>query len=126
LKIYGETVETKNPERPRREYKIPNVLSKQEMKKLLGVLRNIKHRTMLTVIYACGLRRGELLNLVPGGIDSRRGSNSLLRCIGCGTVMRRICWRKELLGHKSSRTTEIYTHVSARSIGKIRSTFEAL
>jgi len=27
--------------------------------------------------------------------------------------------RRELLGHKHSKTTEIYTHVSAKSIGKI-------
>jgi Site-specific recombinase XerD len=29
---------------------------------------------------------------------------------------------QELLGHKSSRTTEIYTHVSNRDLSKIKST----
>jgi integrase/recombinase XerD len=59
-------------ERPRREHKLPNVLSKQEVASILGALSNLKHRTMLSLIYACGLRRSELLNLKPENIDSKR------------------------------------------------------
>jgi integrase/recombinase XerD len=40
-----------------------------------------------------------------------------------GTDIRYI---QTLLGHKSSRTTEIYTHVSRRSLGNIRSPFDDL
>lgn len=50
-------------QRPRREKRLPNVLSKEEVKSILEAPTNLKHRAMLSLIYACGLRRGELLNL---------------------------------------------------------------
>jgi integrase/recombinase XerD len=40
-----------------------------------------------------------------------------------GTDLRYI---QELLGHKSSRTTEIYTHLTTKSIQNIRSPFDDL
>jgi integrase/recombinase XerD len=59
-------------ERPRRSRKLPEVLSKEEVEQLLKVPVNVKHRTMLSLIYACGLRRGELLNLKIGSVDYNR------------------------------------------------------
>jgi integrase/recombinase XerD len=185
--------------RPRREKLLPNVLSKEEVKKILESTRNMKHRAMLSLIYACGLRRSELLNLRPIDVDSKRkvliirqakgkkdrivpisekiilllrdyykayrpkkwlfegqfgeeqySATSLQKVLKhsvnqakinkpvtlhwlrhsyathlleAGTDLRYI---QEILGHKSSKTTEIYTHVSTQAIQKIRSPFDDL
>ena len=186
-------------ERPRRKHKLPNVLSKEEIKLILNAHSNIKHKTMLSLIYSCGLRRSELLNLKPSDIDSKRNvviikqakgkkdrivplsqkilimlreyytaykpqtwlfegqiknekyderslANVLKQALAkvnitkpvslhwlrhsyathlleSGTDLRYI---QELLGHSSSRTTEIYTHVSTKNIQQIKSPFDDL
>ncbi|MBL7931259.1 MAG: site-specific integrase [Bacteroidia bacterium] len=64
-----------NPElvhRPKRQKLLPNVLSKEEVKQILEAPSNIKHRAMLSLIYCCGLRCGELLRIKPEHIDRRR------------------------------------------------------
>lgn len=58
--------------RPKRSFVLPNVLSKEEVKLLLNSLSNIKHKAMLSLIYSCGLRRSELLNMKLSDIDSKR------------------------------------------------------
>jgi integrase/recombinase XerD len=58
--------------RPKREKLLPNVLSKEEIKLILNAHSNIKHKMMLSLIYSCGLRCGELLALQPVHIDSKR------------------------------------------------------
>jgi integrase/recombinase XerD len=185
--------------RPRRERLLPNVLSKNEVKRILEAPVNIKHRTMLSLIYSCGLRCGELLRLKPEHIHSKRNilivkmskgkkdrivplSNKTIdvlreyyklykpvtylfegqeagamydprslqmvlkravskagiskpvtlhwlrhsyatHLLESGTDLRYI---QEILGHNSSRTTEIYTHVSTLSLQLIKSPFDTL
>ena len=67
----GSVLITEQLDRPRREHKLPNVLSKEEVAAILQALVNQKHRSMLSLIYAYGLRRGELLNLKPENVDSK-------------------------------------------------------
>ena len=185
--------------RPKIEKLLPNVLSKNEIKKILNAHSNIKHKTMLSVIYSCGLRRSELLNLRPQDIDGERliiivrqakgkrdrivplsikilemlrsyykvykpkiwlfegqkeseqyDERSLAQVLKqalqkvkitkpvtlhwlrhsyathlleSGTDLRYI---QEILGHKSSKTTEIYTHVSTQSLQNVKSPFDDL
>ncbi len=196
-RLEGVKLQVEQLERPRRSHPLPNVLSKEEVALILKACINNKHRTMLCLIYACGLRRGELLNLKPLDIASSRGlliirqgkgnkdrivpisgkTIEMLRTyyqmykpkvwlfegqapgekyserslqmvlkhalevvkikkpvtlhwlrhsyathlLENGTDLRYI---QELLGHKSSKTTEIYTHVTTRSIQNIKSPFD--
>jgi integrase/recombinase XerD len=203
IKLYFSTIkknrlELERIERPMREKKLPNVLSKEEIKMILDAPSNLKHKTMLALIYSCGLRRSELLSLKPAHIDSKRGLvivrqakgnkdrivplspkvlimlrdyyaafrptnwlfegqalgpyderslSSVLKqalaktnikkpvslhwlrhsyathLLENGTDLRHI---QEILGHNSSRTTEIYTHVSTKSIKNVKSPFDDL
>lgn len=59
-------------ERPKKEKRMPIILSLQEVERLLNTIENIKHKSMITLIYACGLRSGELLSLKISDIDSDR------------------------------------------------------
>ena len=196
---FNRSMEVDYIQRPRREKRLPNVLSKNEVKTILEAPTNIKHRAMLSLSYACGLRRSELLNLTLKDILSDRNllfirqskgkkdrvipiGNKLIEMLRdyykafkpktwlfegqfpntkysekslenvlkqsltkakitkkvslhwlrhsyathlleSGTDLRYI---QELLGHSSSRTTEIYTHVSTKNLQQIRSPFDDL
>lgn len=59
-------------ERPRKETKLPKVLSAEEIKLLIENTNNIKHKCIVSLLYSAGLRRSELLNLKVNDIDSKR------------------------------------------------------
>ncbi len=54
---------TSEIKRPKKERKIPAVLNKEEVKKLISVINNKKSKLMISLLYACGFRVSELLNL---------------------------------------------------------------
>ena len=57
---------------PKRARRLPTVLTPDEVKRLIAGAKNLYHRTMLLVLYGCGLRRSELLQLKVADIDSPR------------------------------------------------------
>jgi len=50
-------------ERPRKQRKLPNVLSTNEVQAIFHNTPNLKHRALLMLVYGAGLRIGEALNL---------------------------------------------------------------
>lgn len=56
----------------RRPSPLPNIISTKEVKAILESHNNLKHRAMLTVIYALGLRSGELINMRIEDINGDR------------------------------------------------------
>jgi site-specific recombinase XerD len=172
--------------RPKSERKLPRVVDGDFIKQQLTKIKNLKHKTILTLTYSVGLRVSEIINLKIEDIDSKRmiihiknakgkkdrvvplsqtvlellriyykkynpkeylfnGQNSIQYSIGScqkiykkyidnntsihtlrhssftgllenGTDLRII---QKIAGHSSSKTTEIYTHVSNQLLNKV-------
>ena len=66
------TFDTSELERPRKDYKLPTVLSKDEVRQILLSTTNLKHKAIISTLYSAGLRVGELLNLRIGHLDADR------------------------------------------------------
>ena len=66
----------------REPQKIPMVMSREEVKRLLAMAKNLKVRVMLSLAYGCGLRAGEVLRLRAGDIDSAQGIIRIVQAKG--------------------------------------------
>ena len=185
-------------ERPLREQKLPTVLAVEEIQAMIKATTNIKHKAMIMLCYAAGLRISELLSLKLTDVDSNRmqvkirsakgkkdrytllsekllpllrtyykeykpveflfeGSNGgqysersmqavvkealhragikkyatvhtlrhsfATHLLEGGTDLRYI---QNLLGHESSKTTEVYTHVTSKALSGIKSPLDSL
>ena len=81
---------------PRRQKKLPVVLSREEIARLLAGVSNPKHRVILSTLYAFGLRVSEAAHLKVADIDSQR---MLLHvCLGKGLKDRYVPLSPVLLG----------------------------
>lgn len=67
-----ETFDASNFERPKKSNYLPTVLSKESIIDLMQVTKNLKHRTIIGLLYSGGLRIGELLNLKIHNLDIDR------------------------------------------------------
>jgi site-specific recombinase XerD len=70
--VMGQVRQTYYLERPMKDRQLPQVLSEEEVLAIIQHAGNIKHTTMLMLIYAAGLRRSEFMNLKPGDVDMDR------------------------------------------------------
>ncbi|PKG44017.1 site-specific tyrosine recombinase/integron integrase [Psychroflexus sp. MES1-P1E] len=59
-------------ERPRKEKKLPKVLSKEDVLSVIANTNNLKHKCIVSLLYSSGIRRNELVNLKITDIDSKR------------------------------------------------------
>ena len=180
-------------QRPRKENKLPKVISEGGVLRMIQVCDNMKHKLILALLYASGLRLSELLNLrksdiltdknvifVRGG-KGKKDRTTLLaehlkpllhqylkdykpnywlfegpnRTKYSGSSVNKIIktmsqkakleqnvsahvlrhsfathlleqgldlrYIQQLLGHGSSKTTEVYTHVSSKALANIKS-----
>lgn len=62
--FFGEILKQNlNIPNPKRNNKIPEILTIQEIKRLIESTKNIKHKLILKFLYGCGLRVSEIVNL---------------------------------------------------------------
>lgn len=174
--------------RPKKERKLPRVIDADFVNEVINNIQNLKHKTMMAIMFECALRRSELINLKLSNIDRKRKlllienakgnkdryvpiSDDLIQLIikyyrkfrpkvylfngqsklkysftslnnlvkdffgsefSCHTLRHSgttamheqgvdLATLSKLLGHNSIKTTEIYTHVSLRTIQNIKS-----
>jgi site-specific recombinase XerD len=74
IKLFFKTtqdtrIEIDKIHRPNNAKKLPNVLSKEEVFRIIDAANNLKHKTLLALIYSSGLRISEALNIKATDID---------------------------------------------------------
>ncbi len=110
MNVVGDARRVTFIERPRKETKLPLVLSKAEVAAVLKAPTNLKHRAMLAVAYSGGLRVSEVLTLRPDDLLHDRG---LIRIRGAKGNKD----RTTLLGRSTAELLERYVeHTQPRSL----------
>jgi site-specific recombinase XerD len=70
--IHDSKIVIEELHRPKNAKRLPNVLSKEETFKLINLTTNLKHKTLLALIYSSGLRISEAIHMKITDIDSHR------------------------------------------------------
>ena len=70
--VKNTVLDTEELDRPKKANRLPEVLSLDEVKELLTLIKNVKHKTLLSLLYSCGLRIGEAISLKLTSIDFER------------------------------------------------------
>jgi integrase/recombinase XerD len=73
---------TNGIKRPKREKRIPVVLTKDEIKSLLNSINNKKSKLIISLIYACGMRVSELTNLKLNDLDIEEKTGKISQAKG--------------------------------------------
>jgi integrase/recombinase XerD len=68
--VFDKRINLKHIYPQRKEHKIPNYLTFAEIKKLIDVTSNLKHKSIIMLLYSGGLRLSEVINLKITDIDS--------------------------------------------------------
>ena len=72
---YGEVLKRRfvyDIKRPKKDKKLPAVLSQKEVSRILSSVTNLKHRLILMLVYSAGLRVSEVVKLKMGDVDTQR------------------------------------------------------
>lgn len=64
---------------PKREQKLVQFLTHEEATTLIAACTNLKHKCIIVLLYGCGLRVSEVINLRPEHIDSSRMIINIVR-----------------------------------------------
>jgi integrase/recombinase XerD len=72
VQVLGRNWTLFNILRAKNESRLPTVLSREEVRRLLGCVYTAHNRAFLSTVYACGLRLQEALHLEVSDIDSAR------------------------------------------------------
>ena len=76
--------------------RVPLVLSRKEIKRILAMAPNLKARVMLSLAYGCGLRAGEVVRLKVGDVD---GDQNIIRIVQSkGRKDRNVMLPSDILG----------------------------
>jgi site-specific recombinase XerD len=196
--VYQRELTDMDLPRPKKGFRIPKVISRADIQNMLDVTENLKHKTIIALLYGCGLRLNELIHIKVGDIDFEentlfvnQGKGDKQRVVPIGLVLEKVLrtylvsylpesylfygrqnkkytdksvqkvvkhaalkagvaqWVtphvlrhsfathlledgvdlriiQVLMGHKSSKTTEIYTYVSRKNIARIKNPLENL